>query len=228
MVITKTRSTAVFRSVVGPSFFIAFLFALATATVSAQDRMPLPTATPASSPTQDIWIAVRTDGLPGSGTQADPFDGSTPQKLDAILLGFYWTYNLGVHLMGTGPFRTYANHTWHVRPGWVVSGDGMDRTTIKMVGNVAGMRDDVDVFKSDPNVATNNATIKDITVDCNWAELALTADEGLGARSVADAIVTQDSAIISSSTAVFTNEDYAKTLAGAGIPAGTIILSIQD
>ena len=130
--------------------------------------------------------------------------------------------------MGTGPFRTYANHTWHVRPGWVISGDGMDVTTIQMVGNVAGMRDDVDVFTSDPNVATDNATIKDLTVDCNWAELALTADEGLGSRSVTDAVIIVNSPIISSSTAAFTNEDYAKTLTGTGIPAGTKILSIQD
>ncbi len=128
------------KFVAASGLIIAFFFlALAADTVSAEDRMPLPTATPASPPTQDIWIAVRTDGLPGSGTRADPFDGSTPEKLDTILLGFYWTYNLGVHLMGTGPFRTNANHTWHVRPGWVVSGDGMDVTTIQMVGNVAGM-----------------------------------------------------------------------------------------
>ena len=123
--------------------------------------------------------------------------------------------------MGTGPFRTYANHVWAVQPGWVISGDGMNITTIQMVGNVAGMRVDVDVFKSDPNVATNNATIKDITVDCNWAELALTADEGLGARSVTDAVIIQNSPLISSSAAAFTYMDYAKTLTATGIPAGT-------
>jgi hypothetical protein len=219
-----------FKFVVGLEVIIAFsFFALAGHTAySAEESVPLPTATPASSPTQDIWIAVRTDGLPGSGTQADPFDGSTPEKLDTILHNYYWTFNLGVHLMGAGPFRTYANHIWHVRPGWVISGDGMDRTTIQMVGNVAGMRDDVDVFTSDSNVVTDNATIKDITVDCNWAELALTADEGLGARAVTDGVIILNSPVITSSTAVFTNEDYAKTLTGVGIPAGTIILSIQD
>ena len=189
---------------------------------------PFPIATPSSSPTQDIWIAVRTDGLPGSGTQDDPYNGSTPEQFDTILHNYYWTYDLGVHLMGAGPFRTDASHNWHVRPGWVISGDGMNVTTIKLVGNVAGMRDDVDVFKSDPNIATNNATIRDITVDCNWAELAFTADEGSGARSVNDAVIVQNSPLISSSMATFTYMDYAKSLTGAGIPAGTKILSIQD
>jgi hypothetical protein len=97
-----------------------------------------------------------------------------------------------------------------------------------MVGNVAGLRDDVAVFTSDPNIATNNATIKDITVDCNWAELALTADEGLGSRSMTDAAMVQDSPLISSSTAAFTYMDYARTVTGEGIPAGTKIVSIQD
>src|SRR4029077_19387831 len=103
-----------------------------------------------------IWIAVRTDGMPGSGTQDDPFDGSTAAKLDTILHNFYFTPNLWVHLMGTGPFLTNANHNWNVGSGWIISGDGMAVTTIKMVGNVAGLRDDVSLFTSDPNVVTNN------------------------------------------------------------------------
>src|SRR2546423_664396 len=140
MVITKRPGALMSKFVVASGLIIAFFFlALAADTVSANDRMPLPTATPASSPTQNIWIAVRTDGLPGSGTQADPYDGSTPEKLDTILHNYYFTPNLGVHLMGTGPFRTYVDHAWHVQPGWVISGDGMAVTTIKMVGSVAGM-----------------------------------------------------------------------------------------
>ena len=67
---------------------------------------PLPTATPASTPTQDIWIAVRTDELPGSGTQVDPYNGNTPERFDTLLHSFYNTPNLGIHLMGTGPFGT--------------------------------------------------------------------------------------------------------------------------
>src|SRR5690349_11869981 len=89
--------------------------------------------------TQDVWIAVRTDGQPGTGTQDDPYDGSTPEKFDALMQSFATTQNLGIHLTGTGPFETYARHSWFVRRGWTISGDGMDATTIKMVGNVAGI-----------------------------------------------------------------------------------------
>ncbi len=139
---------------------------------------PMPTATPASSPTQHIWIAVRTDGLPGSGTQADPYDGSTPAKFDALMRNYYWTYNLGVHLTGPGPFRTYANHNWAARQGWVISGDGMYATTLQMAGSVAGMHYGVTCISSDPNIATDNVTIRDLTIDCNWDALSITADIG--------------------------------------------------
>jgi hypothetical protein len=136
---------------------------------------------PSGSTTSDIWISTRTDGLPGSGTQTDPYDGSTPQKFDALLHGFYGTNNLGIHLIGAGPFRTFVNRNWEVQPGWVISGDGMFNTTVQLTGNVAGMSG-VTAFVSNPNVATDNVTIRDLTIDCNWAELSQTADTGFNAE----------------------------------------------
>lgn len=139
---------------------------------------PSPTPSPRPTPVQEVWIAVRTDGLAGSGTLADPFDGSTPEKFDAVMNNFYWTPNLAVHLSGAGPFRTYFDHNWAVRPGWVLSGDGMDTTTIQVIGNVTGYHNAIEVVRSDPNGSTDNVTVRDLTIDCNWAELALTADTG--------------------------------------------------
>jgi hypothetical protein len=139
---------------------------------------PVPTATPASSPTQHIWIALRTDGLPGSGTQTDPYDGSTPQKFDNVLRSCQGTNNLGIHLVGTGPFQTDIRHTWNVKSGWVISGDGMNVTTVQMVGSAAGQHYGFACLSSDPNVATDNVTITNLTVDCNWAEISITADTG--------------------------------------------------
>src|SRR5205807_9713422 len=72
--------------------------------------------------TQEIWIAARTDGQAGSGTQTDPFDGSTMSKFDA-LLGSFGPYTT-IHL-GPGTFRSAAsdqNNKWKVKTGWVVEG----------------------------------------------------------------------------------------------------------
>ena len=91
---------------------------------------------------------------------------------------FYWTFNLGIHLIGSGPFRTSIDHNWAVRPGWVISGDGIDVTTVQLTGSVAGISHSVELMRSDSNISTNNVTISDLTIDCNWTELSTTADIG--------------------------------------------------
>ena len=56
----------------------------------------------------NIWIAYRTDGVAGSGTQNDPYDGSsTATKFDAIMNSL--AANTTVHLgptTSTNPFLT--------------------------------------------------------------------------------------------------------------------------
>jgi hypothetical protein len=127
--------------------------------------------------TPEVWIAVRSDGLPGSGTKADPYDGSTAAKFDVLMNGFRATSNLGVHLIGPGPFRTDIHHTWVIGPGWQLTGDGMYATTVELDGSAAGIRQ-VTCLSSNPNISTDNVTISDLTVDCNWSELSTSADTG--------------------------------------------------
>ena len=92
--------------------------------------------------------------------------------------------------MGTGPFQTYTNHNWAIRPGWVFSGDGMDVTTLQMVGSAAGINYNLACISADPNIATNNVTISDLTIDCNWAELSQTADIGTaGGKNIATSAI---------------------------------------
>jgi hypothetical protein len=139
---------------------------------------PSPTPTPRPTPTQEIWIAVRADGLPGTGTQADPYDGSTVDKFDALMYGFRYASNLGVHL-GPGVFRSAATHLWYVRPGWVVEGTGMYTTTVQLAGDASTLSGAV-CFRSDPNMSTDNVMITNLTIDSNWPELSQTAPPGAG------------------------------------------------
>jgi len=55
----------------------------------------------------------------------------------------------------------------------------MYATTVQATGSFSGMRDVV-VFKSDPNLATNNVIFTNLTIDCNWPALSSTADLGIG------------------------------------------------
>ncbi|HEV3392834.1 MAG TPA: hypothetical protein VG103_04920 [Chthoniobacterales bacterium] len=47
-----------------------------------------------------------------------------------------------------------------------------------MAGSIAGMHWGLTCISSDPNIATDNVTIRDLTIDCNWTELSATADIG--------------------------------------------------
>jgi hypothetical protein len=119
---------------------------------------------------RSVWIGWRTDGQKGSGTQQDPFGGSTPEKFDAlfkslpshtrinILPGVYLSHGTGE---GTGPLC--------FKPGWKIHGMGMGLTTIRLIPSSYrinrktawlgppmdyGMADDVEVC--------------DLTIDCAY------------------------------------------------------------
>jgi hypothetical protein len=124
----------------------------------------------------EVWIAKRTDGRPGTGAMADPFDGSTQVKFDTVM-AWIPAYTR-IHL-GPGTFRTAATHSWLVKPGWVVEGAGMDTTTIQVAGPISGVTK-ISCFSSPSYSSTDRVILRRFTVDCNWAELSATATPGAG------------------------------------------------
>ncbi len=157
------------------------------AAVTIVNPTPTPTPTPTPNPTaapspisaQEIWIAVRTDNVDGTGTQIDPYDGSTMDKFDVIMADRSKTPPYTTIHLGPGTFRTAASdhNKWQVKSGWVVEGAGMYSTTVQMGGSVAGIHYDLEAFKSDCCSSADNVIIRDLTVDCNWAELQATATD---------------------------------------------------
>jgi hypothetical protein len=95
------------------------------------------------------------------------------------MFGYRDVHNLGIHFVGSGPFQTDIHHSWWVQPGWIMSGDGMDVTTVQLVGNAAGVRQVACLF-SNAAVSTDNVTIMNLTIDANWPGLSTTADIGAG------------------------------------------------
>jgi parallel beta helix pectate lyase-like protein len=130
--------------------------------------------------TREIWVAVRTDGQAGSGTESDPYDGSTMAKFDAIMGDNSKTPPYATIHLGPGTFRTAITKTWAVKSGWVIEGAGMASTTVQMGGDASGIYGGVSCFTSDPNYATDNVVIRDLTCDANWVEISTTADTGAG------------------------------------------------
>lgn len=46
----------------------------------------------------NVWIALRTDGLKGSGTASDPYDGGTQARFDGVMSLFAAQSNVAIHL----------------------------------------------------------------------------------------------------------------------------------
>jgi hypothetical protein len=129
---------------------------------------------------REVWVAVRTDGQAGSGTESDPYDGSTMDKFDAMMGDNSKTPPYTIIHLGPGTFRTAITKTWAVKSGWVLEGAGMDNTTVQMGGNASGIHGGVSCLTSDPNSTTDDVVIRDLTCDANWAEISATADTGAG------------------------------------------------
>ena len=122
----------------------------------------------------EIWIAYRTDGLKGSGTASDPYDGSTAAKFDARMNET--PANMRVHL-GPGIFETkgYADGEttgWQPKPGMNITGAGIDVTTLKL----AGASQNKPYFTIGHALTTGSPAvpnlldyfeISDLTIDCN-------------------------------------------------------------
>jgi hypothetical protein len=123
----------------------------------------------------NVWIAYRTDGVKGSGTQNDPYDGSTATRFDALMSGL--TANTRVHL-GPGIFQTsgYAEGVsggWQPKAGMSIAGSGIDVTTLQLAGASTTNKHYFAIghpFTSggQPNLM-DYFEVSELTIDCNLA-----------------------------------------------------------
>ena len=180
---------------------------------------------------KEVYIAVRSDGISGSGTKSNPLNGSTAAKLDAL-----WAdsskipAHAHIHL-GPGVFKKDVSATWVMRPGWTIEGAGECSTSFQLVGSMSGVNYGIALFYSDPNNTTDGTTISRVTLDCNWPTLAFTSDQGgLGSHVVTDGITTSGSPVLATAGITanagsgFMVSDISRTLTGSGIPSDTVIL----
>ncbi|HEX4140988.1 MAG TPA: hypothetical protein VHY09_11610 [Candidatus Methylacidiphilales bacterium] len=127
--------------------------------------------------TTTIYAAIRTDGIAGSGTKADPYDASTEAKFDAILANLLkangaqrTTLSLGAGTYTVTPIRvnpTSANPAGYVCniPGNLeIIGAGVNETTIRagIVPTASSTYWVLAAFGTTPGDYFEN-----LTIDCN-------------------------------------------------------------
>jgi hypothetical protein len=89
----------------------------------ATSPTPPPTPTPTPTPAAGIWIAPRTDGQSGRGTNPDPYNGSTAARLTALMNNVIHT-NTVVHFVA----GNYHVSTLNPKAGVKLLGAGKDIT----------------------------------------------------------------------------------------------------
>jgi hypothetical protein len=114
----------------------------------------------------NIYLAIRIDGIAGTGTVADPFDASTPQKYNALLATF--SQNTVFHYAA----GTYKTTGWRYAARQTAGtnckhyGAGIDQTIIQLVGPSDTTYDGV-IFGSDYDATADGFEIQNATLDCN-------------------------------------------------------------
>lgn len=132
----------------------------------------------------EIWITLRADGKPGTGTQSDPYDGSTTARFDGVLasVGPSSVIHLERPKRGSGPpvtMRTASQgRNWQLRNGWRLLGEGMYDVVVQLAGPAPSQPYIESVIPS--YEIADNVICRDFTCDSNWAELELTSPTGLG------------------------------------------------
>ena len=123
-------------------------------------------------PRIDIWVAKRTDNIAGSGTQMDPYDGSTATKFDTLMSGASAPANSCVHL-GPGIFDTAGYYDglsgsgFQAKTGWRIVGSGIDVTTLRLVTPATTQRVYA-IAHALSSSTVDSFEVSDLTIDCNF------------------------------------------------------------
>jgi hypothetical protein len=166
-----------------------------------EQELTLPPVLSSGAARREIWICRRTDGasIPGqtpfgTGSQDDPYDGSTADKFDVIM---DTRVPAGATIrLGTGIFETRGGvlspvRGWFAKSGRII-GSGMYQTTLKLV-DFSTRGESCRIITGSGNV--DGLEVSDLTLDCNIAGQAATSPD-LYARVCVTGIGVQGSNII--------------------------------
>src|SRR5437870_5147557 len=115
----------------------------------------------------EFWIAIRTDGYKGTGTEVDPYDGSSPTIFDALMNSFppNTTIHLGPGIFQTQGYAAGVSGGWQPKPGQRIVGDGIDETTLKLVNASASATSVISAIGGPSSNFLNGFEALDFTLD---------------------------------------------------------------
>lgn len=119
----------------------------------------------------EVWFSIRTDGVTGTGTLADPYDGSGSKFSDWLNWWVFGTTrsNLTIRLLpGTYQSKSSGTSAGIVIPlNSKIVGAGLRNTTIRMQGwTNPGPNTEYSVMRTHPS--SDYGAVSDVTIDANW------------------------------------------------------------
>ena len=114
----------------------------------------------------NIYLAVRHDGIAGTGTASNPFDASTAAKYDRLLATYsqntIFNYAVGTYQTTGWRFRTRKSAGTNCQH----FGAGVDQTVIQLVGASDPTQDGI-IFGTDYDATADGFEVQNLTLDCN-------------------------------------------------------------
>jgi hypothetical protein len=115
-----------------------------------------------------LYLAPRTDGIPGTGTEANPIDISTAAKFDAFFATQYATHmsqasDPATFYFAAGEYTT--NAAIHPLSGWSLMGETQQSTIIKLTATRNLCNNGYGTAIISTNTALNGFTVANMTLD---------------------------------------------------------------
>jgi len=130
----------------------------------------------------DVWIAHRKDGIKGTGTINDPYDGSTDERFDGIMASLPQNVPVRVHLGPSSPAEPFqtkgfslsstgtpnASPAWQPRPGMKIVGSGKDVTFLQLkLPGTPTANNHYFAIGAPTTAPVDFLEVSDLTIDCN-------------------------------------------------------------
>jgi hypothetical protein len=145
------------------------LLALSLLVLAIGTALPLEAATKIGGTPRVLYLAPRTDGLPGTGTASDPINVSTASRFDAFFAGQYAAHvnqangDLAQFHFAAGEYQT--NNGIKPLSGWSLLGSGEEQTILTLTAKTNLCNNGYGTAVVSTNAALNTVEVANMTID---------------------------------------------------------------
>lgn len=174
-----------------------------------------------------VWIACRTDGVKGSGTASDPYDGSSATKFDALMniLSANTHVRIGPGTFQTSGYAAGVSGGWQPKAGMKISGAGLGVTTLQLV-NATTTNAHYFAVGAPTTTPLDYFELSELTIDC-----ALPSNQSVACgavRVMGNHVRIRDVKCVNWGSRITTQPGFVIALVIADPDTGAPVLTVDD